>query len=181
MINQNNSFNLKCIICGRPLILGQVGHRNQINAGVSTRDVGIGGSNEYNLMVARSLACPSGHNYSLNEIDNFDYNELQIEESMLNAFKTEAAGKLTMTGMFNESVNKVYVVNYGFLGRLRVDRLHLRSAPSPSNRVLDRIKIFICTKNKNSLNYSYIFSCVPEKVPYSLNKWKYKVVYYDTI
>ena len=180
MTNQDNPFNLKCIFCGRPLILGQVGRGGSQSIG-ATGYVPLEIINQYNLSIVRSLGCPSGHNYNLNEVNNFQYEDLSIEESLLNQLGKEIKGGENFTNILKRDKTKVYVVNYGFFGRIRFDRLRIKSAPSPSNHILDKIKIFICSNDGNGESKTFIFSCVPEKVTHGLNNWTYKVVYYESL
>lgn len=178
MTEEDNPFNLKCIFCGRPLVPGPILRGNNTNVGLSAT-LSIGQSSEYNLTVKKSLGCPNGQKYYLNEVGNFQFKDLLIEESVLSQLAMELKSGKNFTNILKRLDSKVYVVNYGFFGRILIDRTRIRSSPSPSNRVLDKIKIFICTKGDVPENNTFIFSGVPEKVPYSLNRWVYNVVYYE--
>lgn len=180
MTDEDNPFNLKCIFCGRPLILGPIRRGNNTDVR-SSAPLSFGQSSEYNLTATKSLACPSGEKYYLNEVGNFEFKDLSIEESVLSQLAMEIKESRSFTNIIKSLGTRVYVVNYGFFGRILIDRRRIRSAPSPSNRVLDKIKIFICSKGGVSENNTFIFSCVPERMPFSLNRWIYNVVYYEKI
>lgn len=165
----SNTENLKCGVCGRPLISSTFTNTSQIGVNLSAAigpyinaGPGITGTGSVGIT---ALCCPSGDKYYLARIPSlqspFEYSE-EFKQKIEAEAKSDA-DKIIKS--LEQGVKAIYVVNFGFVERIR-------------NSALDSIKIMLITKKAKK---RYAFSICIEKIGKSIFNWRHIIVDYNKI
>lgn len=172
--NKDNIYSMKCVICGTPLVMGELvkGHK-------SGNIPQVGGYNNPDSLSHKGLKCPNGHEYSLSDISGtIQYKDIKIERDVLELVNQEVRD-LNLKEIILNRNTKTYAVTYGLVTRVKADWRKITRKPSPANKVLDNVKVYICSKVKSndSKDKNIVLALVPNRI--DVIKFEYNIIWYD--
>lgn len=172
--NKNNVYSPKCVICGTPLTEAGLikGHK-------SFNISNFGGYKNPDNASYKGLTCPRGHGYRLLDISGrIQYQDIKIEMDILELLNKEVYN-LNLKEIILNPNTKIYSVDYNFYTKIKADWKKNSRKPSPSNKVLDNVTIYIYSKVKSNdlKDKNIVLALVPNKI--NLVKFKYNIIWYD--
>lgn len=175
----HNPYDMKCFLCGAPLVYSQFYPGTSIGL---NKFIGFFSSDTHSSR--KALICPNKHSYALTDVKQYiKANEIQISEDVVTHLKKQNLENFDVESLISNEETQVYAVTYSWISRLRMDRFKALNDPTPSNQVLDNVKIFICANAKyimpNLERKNIIFAGVPVRL--GRFDFTYKIVWYVLI
>ena len=172
--NEDNIYSMKCVICGTPLIESEIlkGHRS-FNISY------VGGYNNPNNASFKGLKCPRGHEYNLADVSGkIKYEEIKIESDIFELLNMDVYNLNLKEIMLNPDT-KTYSVDYNFFTKMKADWKKNSRNPSPSNKVLDKVTVYICSKVKSRdlTDKNLVLALASNRI--ELGKYKYIIIWYE--
>lgn len=175
MIDPQNPYNMTCIRCGVPLIKGTLSQGTSTLFGKLAK-VGKSWASSY-----IGLICPNGHKYTLSEVENqVEKESITISKDLINLLKKNGVENLDFGKLISDDKTKIYAVNYGLFTKMSTDKIPFARKPTPSNLVIDNVKMYICALTNytmsNSDSQRLVFAVVPQRE--SPQIFSYNIVWY---
>lgn len=172
MNNSDNPYGMTCLSCGRPLVPG---HLSQTD-GYGVQKIVDAFSNWSSI--TENLVCPQNHRYQLINVKQYiRLDDIKIREDVVERLRKDNMYNLDLANLISDPETIIYAVLYGIFTKIKSDIIPFARKPSPSNDVLDNVKMYICGHNlSNSSKKDLVFALVSEKE--NRHKVIYKIVWY---